>query len=120
MPRFPSDMDKARAYSEKQKAERVRLRKVRPSDAEFERLKAERDAAMASVVETICAEQGWNPKEIKVHARGSHGCYCACPEGPCQHLWNGPEYVSDDGCMSSITCSLCGLPVIYHDMRCGP
>ena len=46
------------------------------------------------------------------------------PEGhfvkDCGHVWDGPAYESQDGCLSSATCSRCGEVAIYHDMRFGP
>jgi hypothetical protein len=94
--------------------------KPRPTDAEFEELKRQRDAALSDAIDEICAEQGWDRATTAVHASHSDKCYCACPDGPCQHIWDGPEYVSEDECMSSITCSRCGAIAAYHDMRCGP
>jgi hypothetical protein len=48
----------------------------------------------------------------------------AAPEGhfvkDCDHKWDGPMYESMDGSMQSVTCSHCGVPAIYHDMRTGP
>lgn len=38
----------------------------------------------------------------------------------CGHDFTGPEWTSEDGCMSSVTCKGCGLPAIFHDMRTGP
>ena len=38
----------------------------------------------------------------------------------CDHTWDGPEWQSESGLMSSATCSRCGMPAINHDMRCGP
>jgi len=38
----------------------------------------------------------------------------------CDHDTDGPTYNSEDGCMSSATCSKCGDVAIYHDMRVGP
>lgn len=97
--------------------------KPRPTDAEFDELKRKRDEFIAAATASICREQGWDPKEVKVHVSHSGDCYCNCPEGPCQHIWDGPEYTEESeggGFMSSVTCSRCGTPAIYHDMRCGP
>lgn len=99
------------------------MTKPRPTDAEFDDLKRQRDASLAAAVAQICTEQGWDPGKTHVHASGAGDCYCACPDGPCQHIWDGPEYTEEPeggGFMSSVTCSRCGAPAIYHDMRCGP
>ena len=49
----------------------------------------------------------------------------ACPkpevcQGGGEHVWDGPEYVSEDGCLSSTTCSRCDTIAAYHDMWVGP
>jgi hypothetical protein len=90
----------------------------RPTDAEFDELKRKRDESIWAAAARVCVEQGWDPGEAHVHVSGAGACYCACPDGPCQHVWDGPEYEGENG--SSVTCSRCGTPAIYHDMRCGP
>lgn len=94
--------------------------KPRPTDVEFEELKRKRDEGIERVIQAVCDEQGWPRSEVNAHASHSHGCYCACPDGPCQHIWDGDQYVSEDECLMSTTCSLCGAIAAYHDMRCGP
>lgn len=88
----------------------------RPTDAEFEELKRKRDESVREQVATFVAEQGWDPAQTAFHASHMHGCYCACPEGPCQHVWDGPEEEGDN--YSSATCSRCGTSAMSHDMRC--
>jgi hypothetical protein len=85
------------------------------STPDFDALRAERNAAMAAFAEEMRAD-GWDVSECAL--RDSDACYCACGSGgPCEHTWNGPEYVSDDGCMSSATCARCGLTAFSHSMR---
>lgn len=95
-----------------------RPRKARPTDAEFEELKRKRDAAVAEVVDRVCAEQGWDRSKVGMHASHAGECYCACPDGPCQHIWDGPDH--EEECMSSVTCSRFGSVAAYHDMRVMP
>lgn len=95
----------------------------RLSEAEFDELKRKRDEAINAMIDNICAEHGWDRSKVSFHASHAGECYCACPEGPCQHVWDGPEWTDDDGSgasCSSVTCSRCGTPAIFHDMRCGP
>lgn len=92
--------------------------KPRLTDAEFEELKRKRNEATREMVKKLCEEQGWDPTKTSFHASHSDGCYCACPDGPCQHQWDGPDYIEEG--MVSVTCSRCGAPAIYHDMRVGP
>ena len=95
--------------------------KHRPTDEEFAELARKRDEAVRATVKRFCEEQGWDdPAQTAFHASHSHGCYCACPDGPCQHVWDGPEYVSEDEGLVSVTCSRCEAVAAYHDMRCGP
>lgn len=47
-------------------------------------------------------------------------CACACPDGPCDHLFNGEWMEWDDGRMASATCSRCGLTAMSHSMSVGP
>lgn len=35
----------------------------------------------------------------------------------CPHNFNGEIWYSEDGRTGSVTCSVCGLPEIYYDMR---
>lgn len=98
------------------------MTKSRPTDAEFEELKRQRDEGVAKALADVCKKHGWDPVGVKAHVShaSSADCYCACPDGPCQHTWDGPIYESEDGCMRSATCSRCGAVAAYHDMRCGP
>lgn len=92
--------------------------KPRPTDAEFEVLKAKRDAAISAVVDAFCRDQGWDRSEAHVHVSHSGGCYCACPEGPCQHVWGGKPWQDENS--FSVTCSRCGEIALYHDLRFAP
>lgn len=94
------------------------MKPARPTDAEFDELKRKRAEAVSGFVAEIARKYGVDASVIPLHDRGAIGCYCACPDGPCQHIWDGPKYREEN--MSSVTCSRCGEPAIYHDMRCGP
>lgn len=95
----------------------------RPTDEEFAELARRRDEATEALIATVCAKHGWPRKEVHAHVSHVGKCYCACPGGPCQHIWDGPEHIEEEdggGSMSSVTCSRCGTPAIYHDMRVMP
>jgi hypothetical protein len=47
---------------------------------------------------------------------GSPKCKCRCPDGPCEHVWDGPTWTSEDGRASSATCGRCGMIAMDHDM----
>lgn len=96
------------------------MKQPRPTEAEFDELKRKRDAALAETVDAVCAEWGWDRSQVAVHVSHSSVCYCACPDGPCQHDWSGPNVPIGDGHGFSVTCSRCGASAISHDMRCAP
>jgi hypothetical protein len=56
--------------------------------------------------------------EVSVHVCGpqSAKCSCECPDGPCEHVWDGELYTSSDGLGESATCSRCGMVAMHHDM----
>ena len=97
--------------------------KPRPTEAEFAELRRQRDEKLKSELARIGERLGATFGALTFHACGSHDCYCACPDGPCQHDWNGPV-VQDDGhdtcSWHSASCSRCGTLAMNHDMRCMP
>lgn len=46
-------------------------------------------------------------------------CRCQCPDGPCEHQWDGPE-IDLGGGAYSVTCSRCGKDAMSHDMWVAP
>lgn len=92
--------------------------KPRPTEEEFEELKRKRDQAVRQSVLRLCEKNGWDPVKTAFHASSMTGCYCACPDGPCQHVWDGHDHEEEN--MISVTCSKCGSVAAYHDMRCMP
>lgn len=91
------------------------LRQPRPTEAEFEELKRKRDESFAAAIRELCEEHGWDINTVHAHASHAGECYCDCPKGPCQHVWDGPEHFEEN--MSSATCSRCGALAACHDMR---
>ena len=67
-----------------------------------------------------------NKRLVHVHiSRGPSSaiCLCRCPDGLCEHVWDGPVEESDTeggGFYSSATCGKCGMSAMSHDMWCGP
>jgi len=53
---------------------------------------------------------------VNVCGPGSAQCKCQCPDGPCEHQWDGAWYESEDGRMGTSTCSRCGMHRIDHDL----
>ncbi len=53
----------------------------------------------------------------------AHTCACRCPDGPCEHVWNGSGRdweTPDGGFVSTATCSRCGMTAIDHSLWTGP
>lgn len=100
----------------------------RLTDEQFAELARKRDEAVEAMVDAVCKEHGWDRSKVGVHASHTHGCYCACPDGPCQHQWDGPEVPLglEEGEPESEahgwarSCSRCGVDAMSHDMRCAP
>lgn len=67
-------------------------------------------------------DDGSDEPQLQIFACGAStkGCGCSCPDGPCEHRWDGPEWESDDSLASSVTCSRCGMIKMSHDIWVGP
>ena len=60
--------------------------------------------------------------KITVYACGpsTAKCKCQCPDGPCEHKWDGPDEEFDGGRGVSVTCSRCGMSAFQHSLWTGP
>ncbi len=85
---------------------------------DFDALRAARNASVQESMQKMADEYGIPLQSLRSNFNPS-ACYCACP-GPCEHKWDGEEWVSEDGCGSSVTCSRCGCTAMSHDMRVLP
>lgn len=85
---------------------------------DFEALRAKRNASIANEGKRLAAELGLDGPLFCSH--DPNACYCACPDGPCEHKWDGEPWESTDGCAWSVTCSRCGETSMSHSMRTGP
>lgn len=112
MPLQPTDLAKHAEYNEriaKEKAERTAM---------FDELRAKRNAGLIALRQTIADKVGVPISEVHMHFDPDE-CYCACdkePRGLCEHVWTGPTYTSDDGCIVSSTCVRCRMTSFHHDM----
>lgn len=87
---------------------------------DFNKLRAERDAAMekfmADIRKTFAEKWGCDPNELFVHVSGGQGCYCDCAGGgPCEHEFEGWREF-EDGCGGETFCKHCGLGAMGHGM----
>lgn len=90
------------------------------SDYDFDALRAERNAAVAEHHKKIAEEYGFSLDDLQSNFN-PNACYCACGTGgPCEHKWDGETYESDDGLLTSATCSRCGMTAFSHTMRYAP
>lgn len=55
-----------------------------------------------------------DPVTVFVCGPSSRTCRCRCPEGPCEHVWDGPTETFDR--VTSGTCSRCGRMQSQHDL----
>jgi len=56
--------------------------------------------------------------EVTIFACGpsTDKCRCECPNGPCEHKWDGPKLAISDNRGVSVTCSRCGMDAWAHDL----
>lgn len=60
---------------------------------------------------------------IKVCGPSNETCNCQCPDGPCEHKWDGHDVdiaLIDGGMASSVTCSRCEMSSWDHDSFVSP
>lgn len=99
-----------------------------PTDTEIDAWEAEVEARTNEVLASL--KKGIVPPGVMVCGPGTFGkCKCNCPDGPCEHVWDGPEARDEDPDAEEIegenyvpspvvtaTCSRCGKWQINHDM----
>lgn len=89
------------------------------SEPDFEKLRAERNRRAEAWLDSFAREHKLDRSKVR-SSFNPEACYCNCPEGPCEHKWDGEPYQSDDGCGWSRTCSRCDCTAMSHDMRVAP
>ena len=82
---------------------------------DFEALRAERNAAVQSMVEAIAKDHGWDAAEVQT-SFDPLACYCACPDGPCEHDFQGC-YDFKDGSSGETVCRRCGQSAMLHSVQ---
>ena len=94
-------------------------RRQRLTDEQFDDLKRKRDENLQRTIQSLCDDMGWKNPSVHISGGGSTAeCYCACPDGPCQHDWSGPWVEFENG--GSTSCSRCGMLAMNHDIRVMP
>ena len=97
---------------------------VKPTESEFTELKRKRDEGILKVVAEV-RKKLWpdapDDEPVQFHCRDySADCYCNCPEGPCQHEFDGWRDIHDDEgrvCGGEQFCQRCGMGSMNHSMR---
>lgn len=86
----------------------------------FDALRAQRNADFLAWAQKFAEEQGVPLQALRT-SFNPDACYCACGTGgPCEHDWTGPDWESEDGRTTSVTCARCGSTAMSHDMRYAP
>ncbi len=88
------------------------------SKPDFEKLRAERNAALQTIVDSFAKERGVDPAEVQTTI-DFNACYCACPNGPCEHNWQGWRNF-EDGSGGETFCERCGTGAMSHSLRTAP
>lgn len=86
---------------------------------DFEALRAKRNAAAYEMIKEVAVSLGCGSDKV-VSTFNPDSCYCNCPEGPCEHNWQGsrPLYNSQGReCGFESFCSRCNMGAMSHDMR---
>jgi hypothetical protein len=86
---------------------------------DFEALRARRDAALEVIAGEMWEQLGGDPKERPTfHCREFRSpCYCACPQGPCEHEFTDWREF-EDGLGGEAFCPRCGEGAMHHSMKC--
>lgn len=96
------------------------------TEAEFDALKAERAREIERVIRAVYERNGWPVSKLHAHVSyggGTDDCYCACPDGPCQHEFDGWRDILDDNeqpCGGEQFCRRCGMGSMVHSLRTAP
>lgn len=83
---------------------------------DFAQLRAERDAAIEAIARAAAEKLGGDPNAVTFHSCDYGGCYCACPDGPCEHQFEGWQ-AFEDGTGGEQVCSKCGMGAMMHSLR---
>lgn len=89
---------------------------------DFEALRKARNESIQKAVREMCAKHGWDESAAHVHGFDTEACYCNCPDGPCEHDFQGwREFECEDGGGGGEqVCSRCGQGAMSHSMRTMP
>ena len=102
-------------------------RRPRPTEAEFDELKRQRDQDILNVVREVRKKLWPDAPDVEpqqFHCRDYNAtCYCDCPDGPCQHEFEGWRDITNDNgevCGGETVCKRCGMGAMQHSLRTAP
>lgn len=99
---------------------KVHMTRSRPTAEEFAELRRKRNEEFQVQMKKFAEENGIDLETVG-HNHNPDACYCACASGgPCEHVWDGAPWESEEGNIWSTTCSRCGCTALSHDMRVLP
>jgi hypothetical protein len=89
---------------------------------DFDALRKTRDENIERIAKELWVELGGNPNEAPHFHSCEHkaACYCACPDGPCEHQWHGERPIlgeDEQPCGFEAFCERCGQGAMSHSMR---
>lgn len=82
---------------------------------DFEALRTKRNEAVEAAISEACAKHGWDRSKVET-TFNPDACYCACPDGPCEHDFQGWREF-EDGCGGETVCARCGMGAMSHSIR---
>lgn len=83
---------------------------------DFEKLRRERNLAVSNATAEMCERLG---VKMTCSSFDPDACYCNCPDGPCEHDFQGWREF-EDGLGGEQVCSRCQTGAMSHSMRVGP
>ncbi len=87
------------------------------TDTDFEMLRANRNLAVQAIIEDFAKSFGGDPAKVQ-SSFNPNACYCACPDGPCEHNFQGWRDF-EDGSGGETVCKRCGTGAMSHSLRTG-
>ena len=84
------------------------------SEPDFEKLRAERNVVMKSRMEAIGRKHGFSSDQVQL-SFDPNSCYCVCPDGPCEHDFQGWRSF-EDGSGGETVCQRCGMGAMHHSL----
>lgn len=87
---------------------------------DFAALRAARNESVQAMIKAAWISMGGDPNATAIPSTfNPNACYCACPDGPCEHDFQGWRDF-EDGSGGEQVCSRCGCGAMHHSLMTGP